>query len=337
MGDCCGCWLSVSLSSICLAILLVAVLDWIKRRNKANASLVNQHVVITGGSSGIGKQVAILASQRGANVTILARDLKKLEEASTEVRAAAKDDNQKINYFSVDVTNYEQADNVLQRCAEEIGAVDILICCAGYAYPSKLEDIPLHHVKGMMDINYFGTLHVVRSVLPSMKSRRKGKIACTSSVGGLFGIYGYTAYGASKFALRGFAEALQMEVKPFNISVTLCFPPDTDTPCLQEENKVKPLETKLISEAAAVMKPEDVARSILNDTMTGDFFSCTGFDGNLTSVICAGMSPVSSVFGLIIQICFMGIFRAVGLVYIFYFNRLVKNCAAQKEKLKKAE
>lgn len=122
-------------------------------------------------------------------------------------------------------------------------------------------------MQGMMDINYMGTFHAVRSVLPSMKFRKKGKIACTSSVGGLLGVYGYTAYGASKFALRGFAEALQMEVKPFNISVTLCFPPDTDTPCFEEENKVKPLETKLISGAAGVLKPEDVASSILSDTL----------------------------------------------------------------------
>lgn len=118
-----------------------------------------------------------------------------------------------------------------------------------------------------MDINYMGTFHAVRSVLPTMKSRRKGKIVCTSSIGGLVGLYGYTAYGASKFALRGFAEALQMEAKPFNISVTLCFPPDTDTPCLEQENKVKPLETKLISESAGVMQPGEVANSILSDTL----------------------------------------------------------------------
>ncbi|ODN01471.1 3-ketodihydrosphingosine reductase [Orchesella cincta] len=133
MGDCCGCFLSVSLSSIGLAILLVAVLDWIQRRNKRNESLENQHVVITGGSSGIGKQVGILASQRGANVTILARDSKKLEEACAEVRAAAKDDNQKINYFSVDVTNYDQAEQTRtsKDALKKIGPVDkSLICCA---------------------------------------------------------------------------------------------------------------------------------------------------------------------------------------------------------------
>jgi len=119
----------------------------------------------------------------------------------------------------------------------------------------------------MMDINYFGAVYCTRSILPSMKSRRKGRIVCISSIGGLVGLYGYTAYAASKFALRGFSEALQMEVKPYKITVTLSFPPDTETAGLAEENKIKPIETKLISEAAGVYSPTVVAESILNDTL----------------------------------------------------------------------
>lgn len=119
----------------------------------------------------------------------------------------------------------------------------------------------------MMDINYLGTAYAVRSVLSSMKSRRKGRIVCVSSVGGLVGLYGYTAYSASKFAIRGFCEALQMEVKPYGISVTVSCPPDTDTPCFEEENKVKPEETKLISASSGVFPPAKVAEDILRDTL----------------------------------------------------------------------
>lgn len=195
----------------------------------------------------------------------------------------------------MDVTKYEDVESVLQRCEVEVGPVDILVNSAGYCYPSKLEDIPLNHIKvleftpsiyglefrsllinfpfsqGMMDINLLGTAYAVRSVLPSMKSRRKGKIVCVSSVGGLLGIYGYTMYGASKFAVRGFAEALQMEVKPYGISVTVAFPPDTDTPCLAEENKVKPKETKLISGSGGLFHPGKVAEDILRDTLVSQY------------------------------------------------------------------
>lgn len=118
-----------------------------------------------------------------------------------------------------------------------------------------------------MEINFLGTAHAVRAVLPTMKSRRQGKIVCISSVAGLLGLYGFTGYSASKFALRGFAEALQMEVKPYNISVTLSFPPDTDTPSLHEENKLKSVETKKISETAGIFSPTQVATAILHDAM----------------------------------------------------------------------
>ena len=74
------------------------------------------------------------------------------------------------------------------------------------------------------------------------------------------GLFGYTAYAASKFAIRGFAEALEMELKPYNITVTVSFPPDTDTPGFKEEEKGKPKETKLISAAAGLFKPDVVAK-----------------------------------------------------------------------------
>lgn len=121
--------------------------------------------------------------------------------------------------------------------------------------------------QGMIDINYLGAVYATRCVLPSMKARKKGKITLVSSIGGLTGLYGYTAYSGSKFALRGFAEALQMEVKPYNISVTLSFPADTDTPCFEEENKTKPLETRLISETAGVLQPDQMARVMFEDTL----------------------------------------------------------------------
>ncbi len=79
----------------------------------------------------------------------------------------------------------------------------------------------------MMRVNYFGTLFCTKAVVSSMKKRNFGRIAIISSQAGQIGIFGYTGYSASKFALKGFAESLQMELKPYNIYVTLSFPPDT--------------------------------------------------------------------------------------------------------------
>lgn len=90
-----------------------------------------------------------------------------------------------------------------------------------------------------MRVNYLGGIYCTKSVIESMKNRRFGRILFVSSQAGQIGIFGYSAYSASKFALRGLVEALQMEVKPYNIYVTLSFPPDTDTPGFKEENITK--------------------------------------------------------------------------------------------------
>jgi len=318
-------------------VLGFIVQDWLGRRKRSGAAMDGEHVVITGGSSGIGLELACKAVQRGANVTILARDLKKLEDACKVIRSHVKSSSQSVNYFQLDVTNYEDVEKVLHRCEVEFSPIDILVASAGYSYPSKLEDIPVDHIKGLMNINYLGTVYPVRCVLPSMKSRRKGKIVCVSSIAGLVGVYGFTAYGASKFAVRGFAEALQMEVKPYGIGVTVAFPPDTDTPCLAEENKLKPKETKLISESGGLFSADKVADDILRDTLAGDFFCSTGLDGNLSTIVTVGMAPMSSAFGLVIQVLFGGILRLVSLGYLYSFNRTVAKCVSSKDELKKSD
>ena len=99
----------------------------------------------------------------------------------------------------------------------------------------------------MMRVNYLGSVYCTKSVIESMKSRKFGRIVMVSSQAGQIGIFGYTAYSATKFALKGFSEALQMEVKPYNVYVTMAYPPDTDTPGLKEENLYKVFFLSLLS------------------------------------------------------------------------------------------
>ncbi len=91
-------------------------------------------------------------------------------------------------------------------------------------------------LKDMIRINYLGSVYCTKSVVESMKQRRFGRIVFVSSQAGQIGIFGYTAYSATKFALRGLAEALQMELKPYGVYITLAYPPDTNTPGLTLEN-----------------------------------------------------------------------------------------------------
>lgn len=91
----------------------------------------------------------------------------------------------------------------------------------------------------MIRVNYLGAVYCTKSVVEPMKQRKFGRIVFVSSQAGQIGIFGYTAYSPTKFALRGLAEALQMELKPYNVYITMAYPPDTNTPGLETENLLK--------------------------------------------------------------------------------------------------
>lgn len=246
-------------------IIAVVVLKIFKPAK--SVSLRGKHVVVTGGSSGIGKACAIFAAQRGAHVTIIARNIEKLIEAQEDIKKYAQDEDQFISKVSVDIIHYEDVENNLSELEEIVGPIYMLINCAGMAICGKIEDYTEQQIKALIDVNFLGSMFAVKAIVPKFKKRREGIIVLTASQVALMGMYGMTAYSACKFALRGLAESLYMEVKNYNISVTLALPPDTDTPGFVEENKTKPLETKIICAAAGIAKPEDVAQQLMNDAL----------------------------------------------------------------------
>jgi 3-dehydrosphinganine reductase len=220
-----------------------------------------QHAIITGGSSGIGKATAKLLASRGANLSLIARDRAKLEAAKAEITQAFP--NSQVSIFSADVSDRAQATQAITDAIAQQGAPDILITSAGIAHPGYFQELPLEVFEQTMAINYFGTLYCIKAALPSMEARRHGSIVLISSGAGLIGIYGYTPYSSTKFALRGLAESLRSELKVAGIQVAIVYPPDTDTPQLAEEKKTKPLETQKITESAAMWTAENVAIAIV--------------------------------------------------------------------------
>ncbi|GMP56549.1 hypothetical protein CsSME_00020986 [Camellia sinensis var. sinensis] len=193
-----------------------------------------RHVFITGGSSGIGLAMARQAAAEGARVSILARNRDKLEEAKQSIHLSTGID---VAVFSADVRDFA----AVKAAVEEAGPVDVLVCNQGVFVPQELESQELEEVKFMIDVNLMGTFHLIKAALNGMKNRRDrgpASIAIMSSQAGQVGIYGYTAYSASKFGLRGMAEALQQEVIADNIHISLIFPPDTETPGLEEDSNM---------------------------------------------------------------------------------------------------
>ncbi|MEN9567044.1 MAG: hypothetical protein RLZZ69_2240 [Cyanobacteriota bacterium] len=239
---------------------------------------LNQHAMITGGSSGIGKAVAKLLVQQGANITLIARDRHKLTQAQQELKQVMVNQTQQINIATTDVTDRASLTSVIKEAIANSGAPNLLITSAGIAHPGYFSEIPLEIFEQTMAVNYFGSLYSVKAVLPAMIERQQGHIVLISSAAGLLGIYGYSAYCPSKFAIRGLAESLRGELKPNGINLTVVYPPDTDTPQLAAENKIKPPETKEITATAKVLSAEAVAQKILRGVAKNQFAIAPGME-----------------------------------------------------------
>ncbi len=242
-----------------------------------------QHVIITGGSSGIGKATAKLWAAKGANLTLIARSSEKLETAQAEINAVKFHQEQKILTEVADVSDRVQVENAISHAVDKIGFPDILITSAGISHPGYFQELPIDIFERTMAVNYFGSLYCIRAILPYMEQQKKGQIVLISSGAGLIGIYGYTPYCPSKFALRGLAESLRGELKPLGIQVSIVYPPDTDTPQLQVENQTKPLETKRITETAKMWLPEEIAEEIFKGIQQKKFAITPGIEMTLLS------------------------------------------------------
>lgn len=202
--------------------------------------------MITGGSSGIGLATARRFAARGANIWLLARRATQLEAARAEVEACRIDSTQTVGVISADIAKPDQVAAGMDLVSSVSGVPHLVMNSAGVTQPGYFQELDLEIFRQMMEVNYFGTLHVIKVVLPGMLRRGSGHIVNVSSLAGHIGVYGYTAYGASKFALSGFTDALRAELKPLGIHVSLVVPPDTDTPQLAYDNQFKPPETKVL-------------------------------------------------------------------------------------------
>ena len=235
--------------------------------------------LITGGSSGIGFALARALLERGASVCLLARDIQRLEQAKESFRG--KIPNAAIHLIAADVTEPEKLSAALNEYVSQFGCPDFLINSAGVARPGYVEELPLEVYRWTMDIDYHGTVNTVKLLLPEMLKRGSGHIINISSLAGVVGIFGYTAYSGAKFAVKGFSDVLRSELKPKGIRVSVVFPPDTDTPQLAWENQFKPAETRFISGTSKSLNPDVVAETILKAASKGKYAIVPGLDAKL--------------------------------------------------------
>ncbi len=238
----------------------------------------NQLVLITGGSKGIGLATAREFAREGASVFVLARHKDQLTAAVKSLEECRVDPGQKFGALQADVTNPAEIKKVADKFIKEYGAPDYLVNCAGVAHPGKFEELDLSVFYWQMDVNYYGTVLVTKAFIDAMIKRGSGHIVNVSSMGGVVGIYGYTAYSGSKYAVTGFSDVLRSEMKLHGIKVSLVLPPDTKTDQLDYETQYKPAITKWITAAGNLAKPENVARTILKGIRKNRYIILCNFE-----------------------------------------------------------
>jgi 3-dehydrosphinganine reductase len=237
--------------------------------------------LVTGGSSGIGKGIAQIFARRGANVFLVARREDVLKTALEEVRREAARPSQQFGYFSADVADLDAVRKAVQKAESECGGIVALVNSAGVSNTGYVQDLTIDSIETALRVNYLGSVYMIKQVLEGMMERREGWIMNVSSLAGLKGIFGYSGYSASKFAVIGFSEALRSEMRPYGITVSVLCPPDVDTPMLKESSGRKPPETQKISEGAKLMEAEDVARVAVRDMERGRFIIIPNAAGKL--------------------------------------------------------
>lgn len=179
--------------------------------------LRNKIIVITGASSGLGRQLAIDLSKKGAKLALIGRDADRLNETLNLT-------NQDSSIYTCDVSDKSQVKKAAAKIIERYGFVDILINNAGFNIHGEFEKLSLEEIESIMAVNYSGIAYMMKEFLPSMLERHKGHVVNISSVAGLTGSPKSAAYAASKFAVVGLSESLYFELKDKGINISVVCP-----------------------------------------------------------------------------------------------------------------
>ncbi len=171
-------------------------------------------IMVTGASSGMGKDFALALLKKGHIVYGLARRVEKMQNL---VEAGGK-------AIAMDVTDEAQVKNAVAQILDEQGRIDVLINNAGYAVYGPVEEVPIDHARRQFEVNIFGLASLTQKVIPSMRERKSGRIINISSMGGKMYTPMGAWYHATKHALEGWSDCLRIELKPFGIDVVIIEP-----------------------------------------------------------------------------------------------------------------
>ncbi len=185
--------------------------------------LSNKHIVITGASSGIGREVAILVNKLGAKVSLIGR---KKDSLKSLIRDLQGEENQ---FYEFDVTNYIEIDNLISRIVATNGLIDGFVHSPGIEMTRPLKMLKVEHYREVFDINTVSALEITKSITKNSNISTNASIIYISSIVGILGQPGKTAYSASKGALIAAAKCLALELAPKGIRINTILPALVET------------------------------------------------------------------------------------------------------------
>ncbi len=188
--------------------------------NKTNGEIIHHVAVVTGSSSGIGFETALMLARNGFQTYATMRNIAKSEN----IKLIASKENLPIHIEQLDVTDNKSVKNAIQAIVSKTNRIDVLVNNAGYALTGAFEDLAIEEIKAQYETNLFGLIRTTQAVLPIMRKQKSGTIVNISSGAGRFGYPGGSAYVSTKFAVEGLSESMAYELEPFGIKVILVEP-----------------------------------------------------------------------------------------------------------------
>jgi uncharacterized protein len=187
------------------------------------AEIAGKVVIITGASAGIGEASARAFGRAGARLVLAARRLDRLQALAAEIQGAST--GAQVLALAADVSRQADRQQLIEAARDRFGRVDVLFNNAGFGRLDWLENLdPVKDIEAQLAVNVLGLIQTTRQVLPVMIAQKSGHIINMASMAGLIATPTYSVYAASKFAVRGFSEALRREVTPWGLRVSAVFP-----------------------------------------------------------------------------------------------------------------
>jgi len=228
--------------------------------------------LVTGSSSGIGYETALLLARNGFDTFATMRNMNK----SKQITEVSKRENLPLRVMQLDVNDDRSVADAINNILNEKKSIEVVVNNAGYGLMGSVEDSSLDEIKAQFETNFFGAIRVIKEVIPIMRKQRSGTIVNVSSVAGRIGFPMGSAYVSSKFALEGLSESMSYELKQFGIKIVLIEPGVINTnfafvtpkKALEANSSysqlMNKLEENLFSTIANGTPPKDVANVILH-------------------------------------------------------------------------